>query len=123
MDDMMVYLFCTFVRFCIIGKEAVVYVYCGARRSYGKKKALLFCALSFGASGDCSAAGDCGLWSLVYSFFGPSDYAGDMFAAAVEDVPFGDTVLRLFLSDAEIERAQTLNDQGNAGEQLFSVYP
>lgn len=67
--------------------------------------------------------GIAGYGALYILLNGPSDYAGDMFAAAVEDVPFGDTVLRLFLSDAEIERAQTLNDQGNAGEQLFSVYP
>ena len=55
---------------------------------------------------------------------GPSDYAGGLFAAGVEDVPLGNTVLHLFLSDEEIDRYQKADENsGEEAERMYSVYP
>ncbi len=56
---------------------------------------------------------------------GPSDYAAGLFAHAVEELPYGDTVLHLFLSDEEIHRDKLVADVDSDGctGTVFSVYP
>ena len=66
--------------------------------------------------------GIAGYGALYVLLKGPSDYAGSLFAEAVERVPMSDTVLHLFLSDEEIASYQDA-DEGDKVEQMFSVYP
>lgn len=66
--------------------------------------------------------GAAGYGALYILLKGPSDYAAAMFVEAVADVPPANALLRLFLSDAEIDAYQGYDD-GDTTEQMFSVYP
>ena len=67
--------------------------------------------------------GVAGYGALHILLKGPAPYAGGVFAEAVEEITFGDTLLHLFLSDEEIEQRKCAADDSGETETMYSVYP
>ena len=67
--------------------------------------------------------GVAGYGALHILLKGPSPYAGGVFAEAVEEITFGDTLVHLFLSDEEIEQRKCAADDSGETETMYSVYP